>query len=62
MFSMKKSLSDIPAVVISHKAGMKRVLLNAEESDCRIFKVFLADILFNTLKMGAWNQKIGESS
>lgn len=41
---MRLSLNDIPAVVTSHKVGMKRVLLAASESDCSITQIAVTDL------------------
>ena len=41
---MKRSLNDIPAVPTSHKAGMKRVLLSAEESECSLTQIAITDL------------------
>ena len=41
---MKRSLKDIEAVPTSHKAGMKRVLLAAEESGCAITQIAITDL------------------
>ena len=42
--SMKRSLSDITPVPSSHKVGMKRVLLAAEESGCGITQIAVTDL------------------
>lgn len=41
---MKRSLSDIHPVPSSHKVGMKRVLLAAEESGCAITQIAVTDL------------------
>ena len=41
---MKKSLNSILPVATSHKAGMKRVLLSAEESGCVITQIAITDL------------------
>lgn len=41
---MKRSLSDITPVPSSHKVGMKRVLLTAEESGCAITQIAVTDL------------------
>lgn len=41
---MKRSLSDIHPVPSSHKAGMKRVLLAAEESGCAITQIAVTEL------------------
>ena len=41
---MKRSLSDITPVPSSHKVGMKRVLLAAEESGCAITQIAITDL------------------
>ena len=41
---MKRSLSDIPLVPSSHKVGLKRVLLAAEESGCAITQIAVTDL------------------
>lgn len=41
---MKRSLTDIAAVPTSHKAGMKRVLLAAEERGCAITQIAITDL------------------
>lgn len=41
---MKRSLNDIAAVPTSHKAGMKRVLLAAEESGCSLTQIAVTDL------------------
>lgn len=41
---MKRSLNDIAAVPTSHKAGMKRVLLAAEESGCGLTHIAVTDL------------------
>ena len=40
---MRRSLNDIEPVATSHKAGMKRVLLAASESDCPITQIAITD-------------------
>ena len=41
---MKRSISDITPVPSSHKVGMKRVLLAAEESGCGITQIAVTDL------------------
>ena len=41
---MKRSLKDIEAIATSHNAGMKRVLLSAEESGCAITQIAITDL------------------
>ncbi len=41
---MKKSLSEIEPIATSHKAGMKRVLVAANESDCPITQIAITDL------------------
>lgn len=41
---MKRSLNDIAAVPTSHNAGMKRVLLAAEESGCSLTQIAVTDL------------------
>ena len=41
---MKKSLSEIKPISTSHKAGMKRVLMAANESDCPITQIAVTDL------------------
>ena len=41
---MKRSLDEIPAVATSHKAGLKRALLSAEESGCAITQIAVTDL------------------
>ena len=41
---MKRSLKDIEAIATSHKAGMKRVLLAANESECPITQIAITDL------------------
>ena len=41
---MKRSLSDITPVPSSHKVGMKRVLMAAEESGCAITQIAVTDM------------------
>jgi hypothetical protein len=41
---MKRSLSDITPVPSSHKVGLKRVLLAAEESGCAITQIAVTDL------------------
>lgn len=41
---MKKSLKDISPTTTSHKAGMKRVLLAAEESGCAITQIAITEL------------------
>ncbi len=41
---MKRSLNDITPVATSHNAGMKRVLLSAQESGCGITQIAITDI------------------
>jgi len=41
---MRKSLKDIVPVQTSHKAGMKRVLLGAEESGCAITQIAVTEL------------------
>lgn len=43
-FLMKKSLKDIDPIETSHKAGMKRVLLAANESECPITQIAITDL------------------
>ena len=41
---MKRSTKDISPIPTSHKAGMKRVLLAANESDCPITQIAITDL------------------
>lgn len=41
---MKRSLNDIEPIATSHKAGMKRVLLAANESGCPITQIAITDL------------------
>lgn len=41
---MKRSLSDIIPIATSHKAGMKRVLLATNESECPITQIAITDL------------------
>lgn len=41
---MKKSLNNIVPIATSHKAGMKRVLLAANESGCSITQIAITDL------------------
>lgn len=41
---MKRSIEDIVPIETSHKAGMKRVLLAANESDCSITQIAITDL------------------
>ena len=41
---MKRSLNSIKAIPTSHSAGMKRVLLAAEESGCSITQIAVTDL------------------
>lgn len=41
---MKKSLNNISPVVTSHKTGLKRVLLSAEDSDCAITQIAITNL------------------
>lgn len=41
---MKRNLNKIPAVVTSHNAGMKRVLLAANESGCSLTQIAVTDL------------------
>ena len=41
---MKRSLSDISPIPSSHKVGLKRVLLAAEESGCAITQIAVTDL------------------
>ena len=41
---MKKSLANIPGVVTSHKVGMKRVLLSANESECSLKQIAVTEL------------------
>lgn len=41
---MKRSLVDITLVPYSHKVGLKRVLLAAEESGCAITQIAITDL------------------
>jgi mannose-6-phosphate isomerase-like protein (cupin superfamily) len=41
---MKRSLCNIAPVATSHNAGMKRVLLTANESDCPITQIAITDL------------------
>ena len=41
---MKRSLDEIMAVPTSHNAGMKRVLLAAEESGCSLTQIAITDL------------------
>lgn len=43
-FKMKRSLHKIRPVPSSHKVGMKRVLLAAEESGCAITQIAVTDL------------------
>ena len=42
--SVKKTLEDIIPIATSHKAGMKRVLLAANESGCPITQIAITDL------------------
>lgn len=41
---MKRTLNDIEPIATSHKAGMKRVLLAANESECPITQIAITDL------------------
>lgn len=41
---MKRTLKDILPVTTSHKAGLKRVLLAAEESGCTVTQIAITDL------------------
>lgn len=41
---MKRALNDISHIATSHKTGLKRVLLSAEESDCAIIQIAITDL------------------
>ncbi len=41
---MKRSLDNIAPIATSHKAGMKRVLLAANESECPITQIAITDL------------------
>ncbi len=41
---MKRPLCNIPPVATSHNAGMKRVLLAANESECPITQIAITDL------------------
>ena len=41
---MKRSIRDITPVPSSHKVGLKRVLLAAEESGCAITQIAVTDL------------------
>ena len=41
---MKRSLTEIHPVLSSHKVGMKRVLLAADESGCAITQIAVTDL------------------
>ena len=41
---MKKSIKDIQSIPTSHNAGMKRVLLAANESECPITQIAITDL------------------
>lgn len=41
---MKRTLSDISPVTTSHKAGLMRVLLSADESGCSITQMSITDL------------------
>lgn len=41
---MKRSLNDVLPVPSSHKVGLKRVLLAAEESSCTITQIAVTDL------------------
>lgn len=41
---MKRSFKDIVPIATSHKAGMKRVLLAANESGCPITQIAITDL------------------
>lgn len=41
---MKRSLTDIHPIPSSHKVGLKRVLLAAEESGCAITQIAVTDL------------------
>ena len=43
-FKIKRSLSDIHPIPSSHKVGLKRVLLAAEESGCAITQITVTDL------------------
>ena len=41
---MKRSLNGIEPVLTSHNAGLKRVLLSANESECPITQIAVTDL------------------
>jgi len=41
---VKRSLKDIQPIVTSHKAGMKRVLLASEESECALTQIAITEL------------------
>lgn len=41
---VKRSLKDIDLIITSHKAGLKRVLLAANESECPITQIAITDL------------------
>ena len=41
---IKRTISDISLGAISHKAGLKRVLLSADESGCAITQMAVTDL------------------
>lgn len=41
---MKRSLTEIQPILSSHKVGLKRVLLAAEESGCAITQIAVTDL------------------
>lgn len=58
--SGKKSLSEIEAIATFHKAGMKRVLLAAEESGCSITQIAITDLKVGEVAAGHVHEDMQE--
>jgi len=57
---MKKSLKILSPVSTSHKAGLKRVLLSAEESGCAITQIAITDLKAGEVAAGHVHEDMQE--
>lgn len=57
---MKKSLNNISPVATSHKAGLKRVLLSANESGCPITQIAITDLKAGEVAAGHVHEDMQE--
>lgn len=57
---MKKTLNHISSVKTSHNAGLKRVLLSAEESGCAITQIAVTDLKAGEVAAGHVHEDMQE--